>query len=103
MTADDCFAAFLRRARAGDEAAARELVRQYEAATRLEVRVRLRQRRLRRYFDPRGICQSVPGSFFVRAAGEVMPEKAPEGTGETKEFGGRRPLARKTRRQLVGP
>ena len=68
MGADDSFADFLRRVRAGDEEAARELVRKYEAAIRLEVRVRLRQRQLRRYFDSMDICQSVLGSFFVRAA-----------------------------------
>jgi RNA polymerase sigma-70 factor (ECF subfamily) len=68
MTPDDSFAAFLGRVRAGDEEAARELVRRYEAAIRLEVRVRLRQRQLRRYFDSMDICQSVLGSFFVRAA-----------------------------------
>src|SRR5262249_47881839 len=50
------------------EEAARELVRRYEAALRLEVRVRLRQRQLRRYFDSMDICQSVLCSFFVRAA-----------------------------------
>jgi RNA polymerase sigma-70 factor (ECF subfamily) len=68
MTADDHFADFLSRVRAGDEQAARELVRRYEAAIRLEVRVRLRQRRLRRFFDSMDICQSVLHSFFVRAA-----------------------------------
>jgi RNA polymerase sigma-70 factor (ECF subfamily) len=68
MSADDRFAEFLRRVRAGDEEAARELVRKYEAAIRLEVRLRLRQRQLRRYFDSMDICQSVLGSFFVRAA-----------------------------------
>jgi RNA polymerase sigma-70 factor (ECF subfamily) len=68
VTADARFAEFLARVRAGDEEAARELVRKYEAAIRLEVRVRLRQRQLRRYFDSMDICQSVLGSFFVRAA-----------------------------------
>jgi RNA polymerase sigma-70 factor (ECF subfamily) len=68
MSADDCFAEFLDRVRAGDDEAARELVRKYEAAIRLEVRLRLRQRQLRRYFDSMDICQSVLRSFFVRAA-----------------------------------
>jgi DNA-directed RNA polymerase specialized sigma24 family protein len=68
MTADDRFAEFLGRVRAGDEEAARELVCKYEAAIRLEVRVRLRQQRLRRHFDSMDVCQSVLGSFFVRAA-----------------------------------
>jgi len=68
MLADDSFAEFLGRVRSGDEEAARELVRKYEATIRLEVRVRLRQRELRRYFDSMDICQSVLGSFFVRVA-----------------------------------
>ena len=78
MTADKDFAAFLCRVRAGDEQAARELVRRYEAAIRLEVRVRLRQRQLRRYFDSLDICQSVLGSFFVRAASGQYELNSPE-------------------------
>jgi RNA polymerase sigma-70 factor (ECF subfamily) len=62
------FAAFLRRVRAGDAQAAAELVRQYESAIRLEVRLRLRNLRLRRVLDSMDICQSVLASFFVRAA-----------------------------------
>jgi RNA polymerase sigma-70 factor (ECF subfamily) len=66
MTADDSFSRFLARVRAGDEQAAQELVRRYEAAIRLEIRLRLRQRR--RFFDSMDICQSVLASFFVRVA-----------------------------------
>ena len=62
------FADFIRRIRAGDEQAAEELVRQYEPAIRLEVRVRLRDQSLYRLFDSVDICQSVMASFFVRAA-----------------------------------
>ena len=64
------YADFIRRVRAGDEQAAEELVRRYEAEIRLEVRVWLRVRdpRLRRVFDSMDICQSVLASFFVRAA-----------------------------------
>ncbi len=62
------FAVFLRRVRGGDAAAAAELVRRYEAAIRLEVRLRLRNARLRRVVDSMDICQSVLASFFVRAA-----------------------------------
>jgi RNA polymerase sigma-70 factor (ECF subfamily) len=61
---------FLRRLRAGDERAAEEMVRRYEAEIRTEIRVWLRMRdpRLRRVFDSMDICQSVMASFFVRAA-----------------------------------
>jgi RNA polymerase sigma-70 factor (ECF subfamily) len=62
------FADFLRRVRAGDDQAAVELVRQYEAAVLLEVRLRLRNLYLRRVFDSMDICQSVFASFFLRAA-----------------------------------
>jgi RNA polymerase sigma-70 factor (ECF subfamily) len=58
----------VRRLRAGDPQAAEELVRQYEPAVRLAVRVRLRDPRLRRVFDTLDICQSALGSFFARAA-----------------------------------
>jgi DNA-directed RNA polymerase specialized sigma24 family protein len=62
------FAEFLRRVRAGDESAAVELVRRSEPALRLEVRLRLRDPRLRRLLEPADLCQSVLKSFFVRAA-----------------------------------
>jgi RNA polymerase sigma-70 factor (ECF subfamily) len=62
------FAEFLRRVRAGDAHAAAELVRRYESAVLLEVRLRLRNLRLRRVVDSLDICQSVFASFFLRAA-----------------------------------
>jgi RNA polymerase sigma-70 factor (ECF subfamily) len=62
------FADFVRRLRAGDAQAAAELVRRYEPAIRREVRLRLRDPRLRRLFDSLDVCQSVLASFFVRAA-----------------------------------
>jgi RNA polymerase sigma-70 factor (ECF subfamily) len=76
MLDDDSFACFLTRVRAGDEQAAAELVRQYEAEIRREVRLRLGDSRFRRVFDSMDICQSVLGSFFVRvAAGQYEFEK----------------------------
>jgi RNA polymerase sigma-70 factor (ECF subfamily) len=69
MAADPSFADFVQRIRAGDAQAAAELVRQYEAAIRLEVRLRLRDPRLRRVFDSMDVCQSVLASFFLRVAG----------------------------------
>jgi RNA polymerase sigma-70 factor (ECF subfamily) len=62
------FTEFIRRIRAGDDRAARELVARYEPVIRREVRVRLRDRRLSRRFDRTDVCQSVMASFFVRAA-----------------------------------
>ena len=71
---------FLRRLRAGDEAAAAELVRRYEPEIRLEIRtwLRLRNPRLRRVFDSMDVCQSVLGSFFVRAAVGEFDVERPE-------------------------
>jgi RNA polymerase sigma-70 factor (ECF subfamily) len=68
MATDNRFADFVRRIRAGDARAAEELVRQYEPAIRLEVRLRLSDPRLSRLLDSMDICQSVLASFFVRAA-----------------------------------
>ncbi|GIW79985.1 MAG: hypothetical protein KatS3mg105_1792 [Gemmatales bacterium] len=66
---DNCeFQHFVQRVRVGDQQAASELVRRYEPEIRREVRLRLRDPRLRRDFDSVDICQSVLASFFVRAA-----------------------------------
>ncbi|MFI5455689.1 MAG: RNA polymerase sigma factor [Isosphaerales bacterium] len=62
------FAEFIRRVRAGDERAARDLVERYEPAIRRAARVRLRDSRLRRLIESVDICQSVFASFFVRTA-----------------------------------
>jgi RNA polymerase sigma-70 factor (ECF subfamily) len=68
MLEDNPFQELIRRVRAGDEAAAAELVRRYEPTIRRVARVRLADDRLRRQFDSMDICQSVFASFFVRAA-----------------------------------
>jgi RNA polymerase sigma-70 factor (ECF subfamily) len=65
---DTPFAEFLRQVRAGDEWAAVELVRRYEPALRLEIRLRMKDPKLRRLLEPADLCQSVLKSFFVRAA-----------------------------------
>ena len=68
MLEDNAFRDLIRRVRAGEEAAATELVRSYEPTIRRVARVRLADDRLRRRFDSMDICQSVFASFFVRAA-----------------------------------
>jgi RNA polymerase sigma-70 factor (ECF subfamily) len=68
MSENAAFADFIRRIRAGDDQAARELVQRYEPAIRREVRLRLRDQRLASRFDWTDICQSVMASFFVRVA-----------------------------------
>jgi RNA polymerase sigma-70 factor (ECF subfamily) len=68
MSNQPAFQELMRRVRAGDAAAAEELVRRYEPVLRRMVRVRLVDARLRRLFNTSDICQSVLASFFVRAA-----------------------------------
>jgi len=62
------FASLMESIRQGDNDAATEMVRRYEGQIRRVVRFRLMDSRLRRQFDSVDICQSVLGSFFVRAA-----------------------------------
>jgi RNA polymerase sigma-70 factor (ECF subfamily) len=70
MYENDTAIELFRRVRGGDEGAAAELFRRYEATIRRRVRVwmRLQDPRLHRVFDSVDICQSVLASFFVRAA-----------------------------------
>jgi RNA polymerase sigma-70 factor (ECF subfamily) len=68
MPDDLPFPELIRRVRAGDGAAAADLVSRYEPLIRRTIRVRLRDPRLRRLLDSTDVCQSVLGSFFVRAA-----------------------------------
>jgi RNA polymerase sigma factor (sigma-70 family) len=56
------------RVRAGDQAAAAELVRDYEPYIRRAVRIQLRDPRLRAGIDTADVCQSVLASFFARLA-----------------------------------
>jgi RNA polymerase sigma-70 factor (ECF subfamily) len=58
----------IRRVRAGDHEAAAELVHDYEATIRRVIRFRLVDAHLQAIVDSMDICQSVLGSFFVRAA-----------------------------------
>jgi RNA polymerase sigma-70 factor (ECF subfamily) len=78
MADDSTFADFLSRVRAGDEQAAAELVRRYESAIRVEVRMRLFDSRLRRVLDSMDLCQSVLASFFLRAAAGQYDLERPE-------------------------
>jgi RNA polymerase sigma factor (sigma-70 family) len=78
MSEHDSFAEFIRRIRAGDDQAARELVERYEPVIRREVRLRLRDQRLASRFDWADICQSVMASFFVRAAAGQFDLEQPD-------------------------
>ncbi len=65
---DSAFRDLIGRVRGGDDAAATQLVREYEPVIRRVVRIQLRDPRMRRVLDSMDICQSVLRSFFVRAA-----------------------------------
>src|SRR4029077_8096842 len=78
MTEDNTFAQFSGRIRAGDEQAASDLVKRFEPVIRMEVRMGMRDPSLNRLFDSMNICQSVLGSFFVRAASGQYDLDKPE-------------------------
>src|SRR5262245_37887429 len=75
--AEAAFADFIRRIRAGDAGAAEELVRHYESAIRVAVRLRLTDPALLRHFDSMDVCQSVLASFFVRTAAGQFDLESP--------------------------
>jgi RNA polymerase sigma factor (sigma-70 family) len=62
------FAELIERVRHGEAAAVEALLKQYEPTVRRAIRVRMVNPRLRRIVDSMDLCQSVMGSFFVRAA-----------------------------------
>ena len=78
MAACTAFTDFIRRIRAGDDEAARELVARYEPIIRREVRVRLRDPRLYSRFDWTDVCQSVMASFFVRVSAGQFDLEEPD-------------------------
>lgn len=78
MSTTTSFESWIARIRAGDADAATELVRQYERAVRVAVRVKLTDPRLRTHFDSMDVCQSVLASFFVRAAAGQFDLQSPE-------------------------
>lgn len=61
------FSELMDRVRAGDEAAATNLLHLYEPEIRRDIRLRLSSPKLRRVVDSMDISQSVFGNFFVRA------------------------------------
>jgi RNA polymerase sigma-70 factor (ECF subfamily) len=71
------FDELIQRVRAGDQEAAAILVKRYESAIRRAVRFRLADAGLGNLLDSMDICQSVLGSFFVRAASGQFELKNP--------------------------
>ena len=77
MSLDELFSDFITRIRAGDHAAAEELVRTYEPVVRREIRLNMTDRRMARMFDSVDICQSIWSSFFVRVAAGQFDLESP--------------------------
>src|SRR5262245_33103981 len=78
MSDASSFAEFLRRIRAGDEAAAAELVRRYETTIRVSVRTRLTSDILKRQLDSMDVCQSVLATFLARMKAGRFDIETPE-------------------------
>jgi RNA polymerase sigma-70 factor (ECF subfamily) len=72
------FAELLARVRQGDQQAAVELVRTYEPLIRRAIRFRLTNSHMRNALESLDICQSVLGSFFLRAASGQYELNQPE-------------------------
>jgi RNA polymerase sigma factor (sigma-70 family) len=68
MTCQTEIQGLIARVRAGDQAAATELVRDYEPHIRRAIQIQLRDPRIRSTLDTADICQSVMASFFARLA-----------------------------------
>jgi len=96
------FTDFIRRIRAGEDEAARELVARYEPIIRREVRVRLRDPRLYSRFDWTDVCQSVMASFFVRASVGQFDLKQPDQLLRLLVVMTRHKLAKQERRHRAG-
>jgi RNA polymerase sigma-70 factor (ECF subfamily) len=78
MTEAPSFQELISRMRRGDPDAAAEIVGRYGPTIQRTVRLQLRDSRLRGLLDSADICQSVLGSFFVRAACGQYELQTPE-------------------------
>ncbi len=101
MVEESPFQALIRRARAGDQAAAAELVQVYEPVVRRAVRVWLVDPRLRRRFDSTDVCQSVFADFFVGLATGRYDLKNPEQLLNLLVHMSRRKLVSRARREAA--
>src|SRR5438067_1285647 len=99
MTDALAFQDLIRRVRAGDQDAAAELVRRYEATVRRVVRFRLVDARLGAAFDSADVCQSVLANFFLRAASGQFELDRPEDLVKLLATMARNRLASEARRQ----
>jgi len=101
MTESEIFRDLLSRARAGDQRAACDLVRQLEPELHRAVRVRMSDPRLRRHFDSADVCQSVLANFFVRARLGEFELARPEDLARMLNVMARNKIADRARRQTA--
>lgn len=78
MLDDNEFSELMRKIRAGDQDAARQLVESYEPEIRRAARLRMTDPQLRRLVDSIDICQSVFGRFFKSASDGALEMQKPE-------------------------
>jgi RNA polymerase sigma-70 factor (ECF subfamily) len=102
MSDDETFFELLQRVRLGDQAAATELVHQFEPELRRVVRVRLNDPRLRRVIDSVDVCQSVLANFFLRVRVGEFDLRQPEELLHLLIVMARNKLRDKARRQQAG-
>ena len=101
MSPADSFTNLIRQVRAGDATAADTLWRRCEPVLRREIRLRLRDPRLRQRIDEDDVCQSVMASFFVRAAAGQFDLEGPEQLQHLLAQMGRNKLATQARLHLA--
>jgi RNA polymerase sigma-70 factor (ECF subfamily) len=102
MSTTPSFEELIRRIRTGDQEAAAELVRQYEHTVRRVIRFRLGDARLAAAFDSMDVCQSVLGSFFVRAVAGQYELQSPEQLVKLLATMARHKLASQVRKERAG-
>jgi RNA polymerase sigma-70 factor (ECF subfamily) len=102
MSEEMSFRDLLRRVRAGDQEAARVLVRRYEPEIRRAVHAPLNDLHLRHLLDSMDICQAVLANFFVRVADNQFELNEPEELLKLFVTMARNRLLDESRRQKAG-
>lgn len=98
MSSSENFDELIRRVRAGDPEAAESIWRRYEPLLQREIRLRIRDPRLRRRVDESDICQSVMMSFFARVRVGQFELEGPEQLQRLLAQMGKNKLASQARR-----
>jgi DNA-directed RNA polymerase specialized sigma24 family protein len=96
------FEDIIRRTRAGDEEAAREIVQLFEPLVRRELRIKMTDRRMSQIFDSVDVCQSIWSSFFVRVVAGQYDLDSPQHLAKLLSSMAKNKLASQARRQYAG-